>query len=106
MNFYIINLYYELNQSIYNPINNTYESSSNGVIYLPLNYNEFIKLNNLINYNNIGIFSKLIILNYQLIDYLFYENMLKLVQKENYVINNIYIPMYYIISNIELLLVI
>ena len=106
MSFYLINLYYEYGQNLFNPINNTNQINFNGTIYLPLNTIQINNLNMNITHNNIGNFSKLIILNTEIINIFAYQNILKLVNKDNYIINNnyniYYLPQYYIILNLEL----
>jgi hypothetical protein len=108
MNYYLVHVYYDFGLSIYNPINNTYQPNLNGTIYLPLNLRQYIKLTQNITNNNIGQFSKLFIINNEIINIFFYENIIKLVNKENFIINNnnnvYYLPQYYIILNIETLL--
>ncbi len=108
MSFYLVHLYYEFGQSLYNPINNINQTNFNGTLYLPLNINQLNNLNLNIIHNNIGIFSKLIMLNTEMINILTYQNLLILVNKDNYILNNnynlYYLPQYYAILNLELLI--
>ena len=108
MSYYLVHIYYEYGLSLYNPINNLHQTNFNGTMYLPLNLEQFTKLTYNITNNNIGHFSKLFIINNELVNILFYQNVLKLINKNNYIINNnytvYYLPQYYIIENIELLI--
>lgn len=104
MNNYVVNIYYEFPHNIYNPITNTYQNNLNGTIYLPLTYAQTTKLSNIITNNNIGHFSKLFIINTQNVFQNQYENVIKLINKDNYILNNQILPMYYIIQCFEILL--
>ncbi len=108
MNYYNVHVYYELGINIYNPINNIHQTNFNGTLFLPLNQEQFIKFTQNITNNNIGNFSKLFIISNEIINIFFYQNLLKLINKDNYIINNnyniYYLPQYHIIINIEMLI--
>lgn len=105
MSYYIINIYYEFNHNILNPIININQNNFSGMIYLPLNYQQLTKLTNSIRINQIGNFSKLFIVNIQNIFKNEYDTFIKFINKDNYVFNNQILPMYYIIQSFEMIII-
>jgi hypothetical protein len=104
MSYHIVNIYYEFNHYILNPITNTNQSNFNGMIYLPLNYQQLNKLSNLITNNNIGNFSKLFIVNVQNVFKNDFDTFIQFINKDNFVFNNEILPMYYIIQSFEMII--
>jgi len=101
MIYYQVHLYFETKQTLYDPIQCQW-IKFNGSLYLPLLYIQMSKLYIYINQNYfIETFDKMYILNIKQIPIQNYEVLLTLVNKENYIINNNYMPMYFIIQFIE-----
>jgi hypothetical protein len=80
MSYYLVHIYYNFVSSIYNPINNIYQTNFDGTLYLPLNYYQYIKLTQNIINNNIGHFSTIFIINTEIINIFCYQNLLKFIK--------------------------
>lgn len=101
MIYYQVHLYFETKQTLYDPIQCQW-IKFNGSIYLPVLYNQLQKLNTYINQNNFSqTFERMYILNTKQIPIHNFEILMTLVNKENYIVNNDYMPMYFIIHFIE-----
>ncbi len=101
MNYYKIHLYFETKNTLYDPIQSQWIKCS-GTLYLPLLYSQLQKIITHINQNNFSnTFERLIILNTEQINYQMYQFLVLLVDKNNYIIQNEYLPLFYIIQYIE-----
>ena len=101
MNYYIVNLYFETKQPLYNPIS-AESNKFSGTIFVPLTPEQYQKFITYINLNNFSTnFERLIVLNTEQASLFFYQFAIRLINKNNYIINNQCLPMYYIIQFIE-----
>lgn len=101
MNYYKTHLYFEIKNTLYDPIQSQLIKFS-GTLYLPLLHSQLQKLILHINQNNFThTFEKLIILNTDQINSQYYNLLVSLIDKNNYVANNQYLPLFYIIQYIE-----
>jgi hypothetical protein len=101
MSYYIVNLYLETKETLYNPISGEYNKYI-GSIFIPLSYEQMQKLNIYINLNNfVNNFDRMLILNVEQVNMFFYQYILKLVNKNNHIFNNQFMPLYHIIQFIE-----
>ena len=101
MSYYQVHLYFETRLTLYDPIQGEWIRVS-GSIYLPLLYTQLTKLTTYINQNNFSeSFNRMYILNKKQINQENYNFLITQVNKENYIFNNDYMPMYYIIQFIE-----
>ena len=101
MIYYQVHLYFETKQTLYDPIQCQWVKFS-GSLFLPLLYTQLNKLNTYINQNHFSeTFNRMYILNTKQIPIQNYEKLLTIVNKENYIINNDYLQMYFIIQFIE-----
>jgi len=98
---YCIHLYYETNCPLFNPITNIQQPITNGTLFLPLNHYQLTKLNNIITSNTYYPFSKLQILSSTYIATSVSDMLKYYINKQNYIINNYYLPTYYIIEQLE-----